>query len=91
MKMLRGNQNHQLDSDPEYFLFVEGEVICKSSSFFRMLMLRFISYYAFNLEYAKPIKEVGMFCQKNIFALPDQSKKTATYLTVVSDISKYCP
>ena len=51
----------------------------------------FIMHYVFNLQYAKPVKEVGLFLQEFVFTLPESGSKnkTSRYLTVCSDISKY--
>lgn len=47
-------------------------------------------HYIFNLQYCKQAKEVAMFFQEYVFGLTKKSKnKSATYLSVCSDICKY--
>lgn len=77
--------------EQEYFLFVERKIICTVKSFTKCLMMWFIMHYVFNLQYAKPVKEVGLFLQEFVFTLPESGSKnkTSRYLTVRSDISKY--
>jgi len=52
-------------------------------------MLWFATHYVFNLEYSKQAKELALFFQEFIFGLPDNSKKTSTYLTVSGDILQF--
>ena len=66
------------------------ERFCASHVFSQALMLWFIAHYVFNLEYDAKVKEVALFIQEFIFKLPATSglkrQKTATYLTVTTDI-----
>ena len=50
-------------------------------------MYWFVCHYVFNLQYCKQAKEVATFFQEYVFGLP--KNKSATYLSVCSDISKY--
>ena len=77
------------DSATTYFIFVERKVLCTVQKFSKALMLWFIAHYVFNLEYPRVCKEVGLFFQEFVFCLPKKAKKSATYLTVTSDIQKY--
>ena len=74
----------------QFFMLIETEVLCVVSSFPHALILWFISHYAFNLEYSTKAKEVALFFLEFIFKLPATSgmkrQKTATYLTVTTDI-----
>ena len=47
--------------EPQYFIFVESEVLCVCRSFSHALLLWFISHYIFNLEYSVKVKEVALF------------------------------
>ena len=79
--------------EPQYFIFVESEVLCVCRSFSHALMLWFISHYIFNLEYSVKVKEVALSVQEFVFEFPATSglkrHKTATYLTVSTDIQNY--
>ena len=81
------------EDQPQYFLFVEKEVLCITPVFSQALMLWFVAHYVFNLEYCIKIKEVALFVQEFIFKLPATSgmkrQKTATYLSVTTDIQNY--
>ena len=50
-------------------------------------------HYIFNLEYCANIKPVALFFQEFVFGLPATSymkhQKSATYLTVTTDIQKF--
>ena len=75
--------------ESNYIIFVEQKVLCHISSFSKALVLWFSIHYIFNLEYCKQAKDVALFFQEYVFGLPDRSKKSATYLTVCSDIQSY--
>ena len=79
--------------EPQYFIIVENEILCICRSFSYAIMVWFISHYVFNLEYSIKVREVALFVQEFIFALPATSGlkrcKTATYLTVSTDIQSY--
>ena len=75
--------------ESSYVIFVEQKVLCHISSFTKALILWFSIHYIFNLEYCKQAKDVALFFQECVFRLPDRSKKSATYLTVCSDIQSY--
>ena len=80
----------QGDETISYFLFIESKVMFSVRSFPKALMLWFSFHYIFNLQYCKQAKDVAMFFQEFVFGLPEKSKnKSATYLTVTSDINKY--
>ena len=74
---------------PTYFIFVEQKTLFSVSPFTKALMLWFATHYMFNLEYSKQAKELALFFQEFIFGLPDNSKKTSTYLTVSGDILQF--
>ena len=53
-------------------------------------MLWFSAYYILNLEYEKTISEVALFIPEFVFGLPAVTiKKSATYLTVSSNIQGF--
>ena len=78
---------------PQYFIFIENEILCVCYSFSHALVVWFMSHYIFNLEYSNKIKEVALFVQEYIFGRPATSglkrHKTATYLSVCTDIQSY--
>ena len=73
-----------------YYVYVEQKVLCELKQFPKALIVWFVCHYIFNLEYAKPVKDVCLFFQEFIFDLVDTSKKTSTYLTVSSGIMAFC-
>ena len=79
--------------DPQYFLFIEDKTVLTMSSLSRAICFWFILHYVFNLEYCTQIKTVALFFQEFIFSLPATSymkhQKSATYLTVTTDIQKF--
>ena len=79
--------------EPQYFIFIESEILCICRSFSHALMVWFLSHYIFNLEYSVKVHEVALFVQEFVFGLPATSglkrHKTATYLTVTTDIQSY--
>ena len=78
------------DETTSYYLLVERKVLCAVTNFTRALMLWFSLHYVFNLRYCKQAREAALFFQEFVFGLPEKSKsKSATYLTVASDINKY--
>lgn len=80
----------QGDDTFNYFLLVENQVVFSIRSFAKAMVFWFVCHYIFNLQYCKQAKEVAIFFQEFIFGLPKKSRnKSATHLTVTSDISKY--
>ena len=74
------------ESNAQYFIFVEGNILCKTTRFTDSLFLMFASYYIFNLKYPSQVKNVLYFFQDYIFGYPDSCGRNATYLATVSDI-----
>ena len=54
-----------------------------------MRSLAFASYYVFNLEYPKPIKNILYFFQDFIVKHPDSYDRNGTYLAITSDIKRF--
>ena len=79
--------------EPQYFIFIESEVLCICRSFNHALMLWFVSHYVLNLEYSVKVREVALFVQEFVFGLPATSglkrQKTSTYLAVSTDIQSF--
>ena len=63
-----------------YFIMLEQEVLCYTSSFSNALFLWVSSYYIFNLDYEKNTKEVLLCLQEYVFGQPEQFKKSSTCL-----------
>lgn len=79
-----------VDGVGTYYICVEKKVlfgdvrsICKSLAFW------FSLHYIFNLEYNKAISDFALFYQEFVFGLPASIKKSATYLTVTSDVQSF--
>ena len=77
-----------LGENDQYFIFIEGNVLCKVSKFPDALFLMFSAFYIFYLEYPTPVKNVMFFLQDYIYMYPDSSNRNATYLSVASDIKR---
>ena len=72
-----------------YFIFIEGRVLTQLNDFSKSLAVWFVSHYIFNLQYCKELKEIGMFIQEFLFALPSQERKTSSYITITSSIKSF--
>lgn len=72
----------------QYFILVEKNILCQVPSLQFALFLAFSAYYAFHLEYPKPIKNVMYFLQDYVLSFPDSLRRPATYLATASDIKK---
>ena len=81
----------KVDGTGTYVLIIEKKVWCTGiPTFCHALALWFAVHYIFNLEYSKDISEVAIFMQEFLFGLPaTRAKKSATYLTVCSNIQGY--
>lgn len=74
----------------EYFCVIEKKPLFKVPTFSEALSIWFATHYVFNLMYSKQTKDVALFFQECVFGLPEPSKgRSATYLTVSSDINKF--
>ena len=74
------------ESNAQYCVFVEGNVLCKATRFTEALFVMFALYYIFNLKYPSQVKNVLFFIQDYILGYPDSCGRSATYLATVSDI-----
>ena len=77
------------DETVEYIIMCERQSLCKAPNLQVALFLVFSAYYCFNLEYPPLAKNIFFFIQDYILGHPDSNKKTATYLSVVSDIKRH--
>ena len=80
--------------ETQFFLFVERQVLCYTTSFSKALILWFALHYILNLEYTKEIRDVSLFIQEFVFGLPISASKRCkggSYLSVTTDIHKFCP
>lgn len=79
--------------EPQYFLYVENKTLFTVRSLSHALVFWFILHYVFNLEYCPQIKPIALFFQEFVFKLPATSffkhQKSATYLTVTTDLQRY--
>lgn len=74
------------EGSTQYFIFCENRVFCSVQTLSTALFVSFSTYYCFNLAYPPAAKNIFYFIQDFILGHPDATKKTATYLSVVSDI-----
>ena len=74
------------NTEPFYHLFIEKIVVCKIHSFSKAVLVWLASHYAFHLEYSKYCRDVATFLAEFILDIPSDGKKSATYLSVCSDI-----
>ena len=77
------------DDSKSYVIICEQQILCKLDALQNAIFIMFAAYYCFNLEYPTPAKNVFSFLQDYIIEYPDSSKKTASYLAVVSDIKRF--
>ena len=81
------------EDEPQYFLYVENKVLFPVGTLSRALVFWFTLHYVFNLEYCHHIKPIALFFQEFVFKLPATSffknHKSATYLTVTTDLQRY--
>ena len=73
--------------------YVDSRVETDTPFISRAFILCFALFYVLNLEYCKQAKEVCLFIQEFVFSLPVPSvgtrQKSATYLSVTTDIQKF--
>ena len=72
----------------QYFIFVEKIVVCLVNSLCKALYLWFSLHCIFHLRYHPKVQECGLFFQEFIFGIPQNTKKTTTYLSICTDIQK---
>ena len=76
------------DESTQFFIVCEQKVICKATSLQVALFLMFSSYYVFNLQYPKQVRNVFFFFQDYVLSQPDSFKRPTPYISVVSDIKR---
>ena len=69
-------------------ILCEHAVLYKVSSLHMALYITFVAHYCFNLEYPPQAKPICTFFQDFILEKPGSTKKSASYLAVVSDIKR---
>ena len=74
------------DTTTEYFIVIKRKLICKAIYLKANFFIDFCCYYCFNLEYPKEAKGVYYFFQDFVLEQLDRSKRTATYLSLTSNI-----
>ena len=67
----------------EFFIFVDGVVLCKVFELPQALFLMFSSFY---FEYPNQVKNVMHVLY--IFGYPDSVSRSASYLAIASDIKR---
>ena len=82
------------DDSSTYVIYVDSRVVTDTPFFFKgIYALLCFFFYVLNLEYCKQAKEVCLFIQEFVFSLPVPSvgtrQKSATYLSVTTDIQKF--
>ena len=75
------------DGTEEYIIICEQRVLCKVPSLKVAIFTVLASYYCFNLEYPKQSKGVLTFLQDYVLESPDSIKRSATYLSISTDIN----
>ena len=76
------------DYTTKYMVVCEQKEFTIVSSLEAALYVALSLYYCFNLEYPEKAKWLYFFFQDVILEQPDRSAKTATYLSVTSDIKR---
>ena len=73
----------------EYLILCENRRLCKCTNLQTAIFTMFSRYYIFHLDYPKQAKNVFEFLQDYVLGHPDSSsKKSGTYLAIVSDIKR---
>ena len=75
----------------EYFILCEQKVLCKVESLKVAIFITLAAYFCFNLEYPRDSKNVILFLQDYVLELPDDMKRTASYLSISTDINNNIP
>ena len=76
------------EQSQQYFVTTEQSVLCQVPSFQFAVFVMFSTYYAFYLEYPKPVKNALLFFQDYVLSFPDGLRRPATYLATSCDIKK---
>ena len=76
------------DESQQYFVLIEQKVLCQVPSFQFAVFILFSTYYAFHLEYPKPVKNALLFFQDYVLSFPDGLRRPTTYLGTSADIKK---
>ena len=76
------------DGMPLYFIFIEQQVLCQCSTLCKTLLIWFSVHYVFNLQYHKYYHNVALFLQEFVFDLPEAGKKSSSYLSIATELSK---
>ena len=73
----------------KFYVVVEHQILCESSTFSYCLFLLLSSFYVLHLEYPEKCKKVLLFLQDYVLGHPDtyQSRR-GTYLALASDIKR---
>lgn len=78
------------EESQQYFVLLEQKVLCQLPSLQFAVFIMFSAYYAFHLDYPKPVKNVMLFLQDYVLSFPDGGRRPATYLATAADIKKLC-
>lgn len=76
------------DGNGTYFLFMEQMTVCEVNSFTKALFLWFCTHYVFHLNYCPALSDLCTFIQEFVFGLPCAGKRSATYLSIATDIQQ---
>ena len=71
-----------------YFLFVEQKTLCQVNSFSRVLFLWFCVHYVFHRSDCDTLSDLCSLVQEFVFGLPCAGKRSATYLSIATDIQQ---
>jgi hypothetical protein len=70
----------------DYTIYVDGVVVCKTSSFLKSFKLVFASFYIFHVAYPKEIMNLLTFVQKIILNMSDKTAKRAKVMSLLSKL-----
>ena len=73
----------------QFFILVEKAILCEVPCLSTALFVAFASYYVFNLEYPKPVKNILYFFQDFIVKHPDSYDRNSPYLAITSDVKRF--
>ena len=67
---------------------MEQITLCETATFTKTLFLWFCIHYVFHLSYSTPLNDLCIFVQEFVFGLPSSGKRSASHLTIATDIQQ---
>ena len=79
------------DMPATYHIIIEKKEVCEPIyTSTKAILIWAVCHYAFHLQYNKFAESTAMFLFECVLQMAQKGKKSATYLSVCTDISKLC-